>query len=89
MFVLRSSDCYYVTQREADLKRYRLSHTKPLPNADKVFAQDKLRARLQQAQAGRQVQVDEEDKSKSSGGSKKKVLKKPPPNFGGGKIGTK
>ena len=67
-----------------------------MPNYDKVYAQNKLKQKLQEAKhARRQQGIEEENTSSSTSTSstnhqhKKKVVKKPLPNFGGGKLGHK
>jgi hypothetical protein len=60
-----------------------------MPNYDKEYAKDKLRAKLDASQQLRRVTLSEEEQQGKGSTSGKKVVKKPPPNFGGGKLGTK
>jgi hypothetical protein len=80
-----------VTQNEkiADERKYRLGSARPMPNYDKEYAKDKLRAKLDASQQLRRVTLSEEEQQGKGSTSGKKVVKKPPPNFGGGKLGTK
>lgn len=80
-------------QRDAQMKQYRLTGTRAMPNYEKEYAKDKLRSRLQEAQQARRVKGDDDEEGtagQARGPQRKpKVEKKPVSNFGGGRLGTK